>query len=109
MSFALAAVLEFLALAIAVPAITLGAAVLVAGRPAWVRGPRATRPEPGIQTFLMLAVLTVVDLALVFLLPWAAAFGGLPHTVTAVEGLVLAVLTAAGAGYAWRRGVLRWQ
>jgi NADH:ubiquinone oxidoreductase subunit 3 (subunit A) len=57
----------------------------------------------------MVAVLVVVALALLLVLPWAVAFGGLPHGFTAAEGAFLAVLTLFGLGYAWRRGVLRWQ
>jgi len=104
MSVAPAALLEFLAIAVAIPALTLGVAVLLGGRHAWLS--RGRRAEPGIQSFLMLAVLVVVDLALVFLLPWAVAFGGLSHRVTAIEGVFLAALTLFGLGYAWRRGAL---
>ena len=106
MSFAAAAILVVLAVALAVPGIVLGVAVLLAGRPHWLR---TAGRELGIDTFLLLAVLAIVAVAAMFLLPWAVAFGGLPHKFTAVEGLFLAVLTLAGLGYAWRRGVLRWQ
>ncbi|HEV7677811.1 MAG TPA: NADH-quinone oxidoreductase subunit A [Candidatus Dormibacteraeota bacterium] len=108
MSLAAAALLVFLAVVVAIPALTLGAAVVLAGRPTWL-GARGRRGEPGIQTVLMLSVLVVLAMALLFVLPWAVAFGGLPHGFTAVEGLFLAVLVLAGVGYAWRRGVLRWQ
>ncbi len=104
MSYVLAAILVFLAVVVAVPGIVLGVAVLAGGRPRVLR-----RGEPGIHTFLMLAVLAVVAVAAAFLLPWAVAFSGLPHAFTGVEGLFLAVLALLGLGYAWRRGVLRWQ
>ena len=110
MSFAAAAVLVALATAVGIPVVVLGAAVLLAGRPGWVRIGRGRRgADPTINAFLMLAVLTVVSLALLFLLPWAVAFGGLPHRFTGAEGLLLAGLTGLGVAYAWRRGVLRWQ
>jgi hypothetical protein len=114
MSFAPAALLEFLAIAVAIPAVTLGLAILRGGVPAWMRpGGRGAsgreQAQPGIQSFLMLALLLVVDLALVFVLPLAVAFGGLPSRDTAVEGAFLAALILVGAGYAWRRGVLRWR
>ena len=107
MSLAPAALLVALAVVVGIPLVSLGVAVVLGGRPAWLGGGR--RVEPGIQTFLMLAVLAVFALALLFVLPWAVAFGGLPHGFTALEGAFLAVLTLFGLGYAWRRGVLRWQ
>jgi NADH:ubiquinone oxidoreductase subunit 3 (subunit A) len=103
MSLAPAALLVALAVVVGIPLVTLGIAVAL-GRPAWL----SRRAQPGIQTFLMLAVLVVVGLALLFVLPWAVAFGGLPHGFTALEGAFLAVLTLVGLGYAWRRGGLRW-
>jgi NADH:ubiquinone oxidoreductase subunit 3 (subunit A) len=108
MSLAPAALLVFVAVVVAIPAVTLGVAVALAGRPHWL-GARGRRGEPGIHTVLMLSVLVVVALALLVALPWAVAFGGLDHGFTAVEGIFLAVLVLGGAGYAWRRGVLRWQ
>ncbi|HZS13629.1 MAG TPA: NADH-quinone oxidoreductase subunit A [Candidatus Dormibacteraeota bacterium] len=110
MPYPVAAILELVAIAVAVPAVTLGVAVLLGGRPSWLdRDRRGRRAEPDIHTFLMLAVLAVVDLGLVFLVPFAVAFGGLhPHRDTALVGLFMAVLTLLGVGYAWRRGVLRW-
>ena len=106
MAFAPAAILVVLALGVAVPAIVLGVAVLLAGRPRW--RPIA-RGHADIHTYLMLVVLSVVAVAAMFLLPFAVAFGGLPHKFTGGEGLFLAVLVLGGVGYAWRRGVLRWQ
>ena len=106
MSFAPAAVLVFLAVVVAVPGIALGVSMLAAGRPRWIR---RRRREPTINSFLMLAGLAIFTVAFAFVVPWAVAFGGLPHRFTAVEGLFLAVLTLLGVGYAWRRGVLRWQ
>jgi NADH:ubiquinone oxidoreductase subunit 3 (subunit A) len=103
MSFAAAAVLVFLAVAVAVPGITLGVSMLVAGRPRWIS---RRRREPTINTFLMLVALAIVTVAFAFVVPWAVAFGGLPHHFTAVEGLFLAALTLFGAGYAWRRAAL---
>ena len=107
MSFAPAAVLVFLAIAVGIPVVTLALAMVLAGRPAWPGRGGGRRTQPGIQAFLMLTVLVVLDAALVFLLPWAVAFGGLPHRFTSVAGLFLAVLTLVGVGYAWRRGALR--
>jgi NADH:ubiquinone oxidoreductase subunit 3 (subunit A) len=105
MSYVPAAILVFLAVVVAIPAIVLGLAVLPAGR-----APRVLRGgDPGIQTFLMLTVLVVLAVAAMFLVPWAVAFAGLPHRFTGVEGLFLAVLALVGLGYAWRRGVLRWR
>lgn len=103
MSFAPAALLVFLAVVVGVPGITLGVSMLVAGRPRWIGG---RRREPTIDNFLMLEVLAIVTVAFAFVVPWAVAFGGLPHRFTAVEGLFLAALTLFGVGYAWRRGVL---
>jgi hypothetical protein len=105
MSFAAAAVLVFLAIVVAVPGITLGVSLLVAGRPRWLR---RRRREPTIESFLMLVVVSIVSVAFAFVVPWAVAFAGLPHRFTAVEGLFLAALMLLGVGYAWRRGVLHW-
>jgi NADH:ubiquinone oxidoreductase subunit 3 (subunit A) len=112
MSFAAAALLEFLGLVVLAPALVLGVAVLLAGRPGWMARPergRRAAAEPGIQTFLMLAVLAVVGIALVFVVPFAVAMSPLGHRETGLLGLFLAVLVALGVGYAWRRGALRWQ
>lgn len=110
MSFAAAAVLVALATSVGIPLVVVGAALLLAGRPRWLAVPgRGRRAQPDIHAYLMVVVLVIVAVALFFLLPWAVAFGGLPHKFTGAEGLFLAVLTLLGAGYAWRRGVLRWQ
>ncbi len=106
MPFAAAAILAVLAVAVAAPALALGAVALLAGRP---RRLDLRDPQPSIQTFLMLAVLAVVAVALAFAVPFAVAFASLPHGFTAVEGLFLAALTVLGVAYAWRRGALRWQ
>lgn len=106
MSFFAAALLDFLVIGVAVPALTLGVAVLIGGRAPWMG--RGRRAEPGIHGFLMLAVLTVVAVALLFIVPFAASFGVLHHRESAALGLFLAVLVLLGVGYAWRRGVLRW-
>jgi NADH:ubiquinone oxidoreductase subunit 3 (subunit A) len=109
MSYAAAAILVFLAVVVGIPLATGGVAVLLAGRPAWLGWGGRRRAEPDIQAFLMLAVLVVVALALLLVVPFGVAFGGLHHGFTAVEGAFLAVLTLIGVGYAWRRGVLRWR
>jgi NADH:ubiquinone oxidoreductase subunit 3 (subunit A) len=109
MSFLPALVVELLVVAVAVPALTLAVAVMLLGRPAWLGGTRRQRrAEPGIQSFLLLCVLVVVDLALVFVVPFVGAWTSQGHRYTALIGLFLAVLVLLGLGYAWRRGVLRW-
>lgn len=102
---ALATILVFLAIAVAVPTVTVALAVVVAGRPRWLPWQRR---EPGIQAYLVLVVLAVFAVALAVVLPFAVAFGGLPHAFTGVEGIFLAALVLLGVAYAWRRGVLRW-
>lgn len=109
MSFLPALIVEVLVIAVAVPALSLAVAVMLLGRPAWLGRPRGgRRAEPGIHSFLLLCVLVVVDLALVFVVPFVGAWGSQGHRYTAVIGLFLAVLALLGLGYAWRRGVLRW-
>jgi NADH:ubiquinone oxidoreductase subunit 3 (subunit A) len=105
MSYPLATILVFLAIAVAVPAVTVALVTPVAGRPRWLPW---RRREPGIQTYLVLAVVATFAVALAFVLPFAVAFGSLPHAFTGVEGIFLAVLALLGVAYAWRRGVLRW-
>jgi NADH:ubiquinone oxidoreductase subunit 3 (subunit A) len=109
MSFLPALVVELLVVAVAVPALTLAVAVMLLGRPAWLGRPaRGRRAEPGIHSFLLLGVLAVVDVALVFLVPFVGAWTSQEHRYTALIGLFLAVLVVVGLLYAWRRGVLRW-
>lgn len=106
MSYTALAIIELLAVVAGIPAIVLGIAFLLGGRPAWLGGGR--RAEPGIQSFLVIAVLTVVAVAMAFLVPFAASFGVLRHRESAALGLLLGFLVLGGVGYAWRRGVLRW-
>ena len=105
MSYVAAALLDFLVIVVAIPALTLGVAVLLGGRPAWLGRVRGGA-EPGIDGFLMLSVLSVLAIALVFLVPFAASFGVLRHRESAALGLFLAVLVLLGVGYAWRREAL---
>jgi len=97
MSFAPLAIIEFLAVGLGIPALVLGATVVLGGRPAL-----PGRGEPGIQGFLTLAVLAVVAIAMVFVVPFAASFSVLRHRESAALGLFLAALVLLGAGYARR-------
>jgi hypothetical protein len=108
MSFAATAIIEFLGIAVLLPALLLGIAVALFGRPAWLGGRGGRRGEPGIQAFLMIVVLTVVAVALVFVAPFVVALGSLPKGETVAVDAALAVLMLLGVVYAWRRGVLRW-
>ena len=109
MSFAAALIVEFLVVVVAIPAVTLSVAVMLGGAPAWLRrGSRGRRAEPGIHSFLLLCVLVVVDLALLFVVPLVGAWGSQEHRYTVVVAAFLGVLALLGLGYAWRRGVLRW-
>jgi NADH:ubiquinone oxidoreductase subunit 3 (subunit A) len=109
MSYAVAAVVVFVAMVVVVPAVTLGIALTWARRPTWLARDRAHRRQPDIHAYLMLVVVAVMALALAFVIPFAAAFGSLRHGFTGAEAIFLAVLVLLGLGYAWRRGVLRWQ
>jgi type IV secretory pathway VirB2 component (pilin) len=109
MSYAVAAIVVFLAMVVAVPAVTLAIALTWARRPTWLARDRAHRRRPDIHAYLMLVVVALMAVALAFVIPFAAAFGSLRHGFTGAEGLFLAVLALIGLGYAWRRGVLRWQ
>lgn len=109
MSFAAALIVELLVVAVAIPGLVLAVAVMLGGRPAWMRrGARGRRAEPGIHTFLLLCVLVVFAVALMFVVPLVGAWGSQEHRDTALIGLFLGVLATLGLGYAWRRGVLRW-
>lgn len=109
MSFVAALVVELLVIAVAIPAVTLALAVMLLGRPAWMGRPaRGRRAEPGIGSFLVICVLVVVGLALLFLVPLVGAWTSQEHRYTALIGLFLGLLALLGVGYAWRRGVLRW-
>ncbi len=108
MSFLAALIVETLVIVVAIPAAALGLGIAVGGRPAWMRERAQRRPEPGIQTFLMLCLLTVVAVGLMFIVPFVGAWGSQEHRFTALIGLFLGVLALLGVAYAWRRGVLRW-
>ena len=60
-----------------------------------------------VQYYIFALVFLVFDVELVFLYPWAAAFGLLP-LYAVFEGVLFVLILVAGLIYAWRKGVLQW-
>jgi NADH-quinone oxidoreductase subunit A len=63
------------------------------------------------QYYLFALIFVVFDIEVVFLFPWAVAYGrsetlGL---VALVEAAVFALILLVGLMYAWRKGALEWQ
>ncbi len=112
----------FLAVAVAFPVIMLGVARL------WVVCFQPQRPGPmknatyecGLEStgdswiqfkahyYLYAILFLIFDVELLFLLPFAVAFTGLP-TGALVAMLVFVLLLVEGLVWAWHRGHLEWQ
>jgi NADH-quinone oxidoreductase subunit A len=91
----------------------------------WLLGPRKPNPvkldtyECGIETvgdtwvqfkvqyYIFALVFVVFDVEMVFLFPWAVAYGTL-GLFAFVEVLVFIVLLAVALLYVWRKGALEW-
>ncbi|MFQ5793624.1 MAG: NADH-quinone oxidoreductase subunit A [Candidatus Bipolaricaulia bacterium] len=66
-----------------------------------------TRIPIEIKYYLYVLIFLVMDVEVVFLLPWALAFDRLGRTGF-VEMILFILILLIGWGYAWRRGALRW-
>lgn len=108
----------FLALAIIFPIVPiLGGVLLGPHKPGRVK---SETYECGVQTYgesriqlrasyyLYALAFLVFDVEVVFLFPWAVAYGAFP-LFAALEGVAFILILAAGLAYAWRKGALRWQ
>lgn len=60
-----------------------------------------------IQYYIFALVFLIFDVEIVFLFPWAVAFGVLP-LFAVVEGAIFILILAGGLVYAWRKGALEW-
>ena len=60
-----------------------------------------------IQYYIFALVFLIFDVEIVFLFPWAVAFGVLP-LFAVVEGAIFILILAGGLIYAWRKGALEW-
>ena len=60
----------------------------------------------GYYVYALLFV--VFDIETVFLYPWAVAFGNMGVFIL-VEMVIFIAILAAGLGYAWKEGALRWR
>lgn len=111
----------FLAVAAAFPLAMLGVARL------WVRTFQPAKPGPlknatyecglpatGVRIqfkahyYLYAILFLIFDVEVLFLLPFAVAFTGLP-TAALITMLVFILLLAEGLVWAWHRGHLEWQ
>jgi NADH-quinone oxidoreductase subunit A len=119
---AYAALAVFFAVALAFPLILLGVSWL------WRRGFTPQRPgaiknsvyESGVESkgpvwiqfeahyYLYAILFLIFDVEIVFLLPFAVAFTGLPVGAL-VAMLVFVLLLAEGLVWAWARGHLEWE
>jgi NADH:ubiquinone oxidoreductase subunit 3 (subunit A) len=59
------------------------------------------------QYYIYALIFLIFDVELVFLFPWAAAFGFLP-LYAVLEGILFVTILVSGLIYAWRKGALRW-
>jgi NADH-quinone oxidoreductase subunit A len=60
-----------------------------------------------VQYYIFALVFLIFDVEMVFLFPWAVAFGGLGFFAF-VEVLIFIALLAVALLYVWRKGVLEW-
>ncbi|HLC35668.1 MAG TPA: NADH-quinone oxidoreductase subunit A, partial [Anaerolineales bacterium] len=60
------------------------------------------------QYYVYALAFVVFDVEVVFLYPWARAYGQLPIFAT-LEGALFILILAVGLLYAWRKGALEWQ
>ncbi len=60
------------------------------------------------QYYVYALAFVVFDVEVVFLYPWARAYGQLPMFAT-LEGALFILILALGLLYAWRKGALEWQ
>jgi NADH:ubiquinone oxidoreductase subunit 3 (subunit A) len=67
--------------------------------PAWV--------QFKAQYYIYTLIFLIFDVELVFLFPWAAAYGFLP-IYAVFEAILFVGILVAGLIYAWRKGALRW-
>lgn len=60
-----------------------------------------------VQYYIFALIFLIFDVEVVFLFPWAAAFGQLP-LFAVVEGILFILILVGGLMWAWRKGVLTW-
>jgi len=60
-----------------------------------------------VQYYIFALIFLIFDVELVFLFPWAVAFGQLP-LFAVLEGVLFLLILIAGLVYAWRKGALEW-
>ncbi len=60
-----------------------------------------------IQYYLYALLFIIFDIETVFLYPWAVSYLGLGWFAL-IEMVIFLAMLAAGLGYAWARGALRW-
>lgn len=60
-----------------------------------------------VQYYIFALIFLIFDIEMVFLFPWAVAFGQLP-LFAVMEGIIFILILVAGLVWAWRKGVLQW-
>lgn len=60
-----------------------------------------------VQYYIYALMFVIFDIEVLFILPWAVAYGTLGWAAFGVMILFLVIL-AEGLVYAWKKGVLRW-
>ena len=66
------------------------------------------RERFSIKFYLVAVLFILFDVEVVFLFPWAAAYGSL-GLVGLVEMLIFVAVLVLGLAYAWRKGALEWE
>jgi len=60
-----------------------------------------------VQYYIFALIFLIFDVEMVFLYPWAAAFGFLP-LYAVLEAILFILILLAGLVYVWRKGALTW-
>jgi len=66
-----------------------------------------TRIPIDIKYYIYVLIFLVMDIEVVFLIPWAVEFKSL-GTIGFAEMMLFVFLLVIGWGYAWKKGVLKW-
>lgn len=66
-----------------------------------------TRIPIDIKYYIYVLIFLVMDIEVVFLIPWAVEFKKL-GAIGFAEMILFVLMLVMGWGYAWKKGVLRW-
>jgi NADH:ubiquinone oxidoreductase subunit 3 (subunit A) len=61
-----------------------------------------------MQYYIYALVFLIFDVEIIFLYPWAVAFGDLPSFLGVISGVLFIFILGGGLIYAWQKGALEW-